>query len=169
MLISRYKQPCKTCSVDLPGFLRACNLWQKRTANDDTLDDIYDGRIWTGYDGAHFDSVPGHLLLTLNVDWFQPFKHTKDYVGDMYIAVQNLQRECRYRVENIIIPSPKEPQGTVDSFLGPLVKELQLFWQGLYLLVHTGNRALVCCSTDLYHVIYLQPERYADSSVMRRD
>ncbi len=83
-----------------PGCLCACNLWQKRTANDDTsLGDIYNGRIWkefTGHDGAQFTSVPGHLMLMLNVDWFQPFKHTEDSVGAIYLAVQNLPRAFQF-------------------------------------------------------------------------
>ncbi len=158
-------QPLQTAIQNFlsrPGFLSACNLWQKRTFNDSTsLGDIYDGRIWrefTGRDGAQFASVPGHVLLTLNVDWFQPFKHAKDSVGAIYLAIQNLPRECRYKVENIIlvgiIPGPKEPQGTVNSFLGPLVKELQIFWQGLHISDHTGNKvliraALTCTTCDI--------------------
>lgn len=65
------------------------------------------------------------LLFTLNVDWFQRTTHS---TGVMYLAIQNLPRKERYLCENVIvvgvIPGPKEPKKTMNSFLQPLVDEL---------------------------------------------
>ena len=48
------------------------------------------------------------------------------------MCIQNLPRDVRYRVENIILigimPGPKEAKKTINSFLTPLVIELQEAW-----------------------------------------
>ena len=53
-------------------------------------------------------------------------------VGAIYLVIQNLPRNVRYKKENIIlvgiIPGPKEPKGSVNSFLRPLIEELKEFW-----------------------------------------
>ena len=50
----------------------------------------------------------------------------------IYLAIQNLPRSERYKEENImlvgLIPGPSEPKLTVNSYLSPLVEELQLAW-----------------------------------------
>ena len=49
------------------------------------------GRISTQIN-ITFLSVPGNLLLSVNTDWFQPFKRTRYSVGVMYLVVLNLPR-----------------------------------------------------------------------------
>ena len=77
---------------------------------------------------------PGNLLLSLNTDWFQPFSRTKYSVGVLYLVVLNLPRDQRYKMENVIlcgiIPGPKEPKLTMNSYIGPLVKELNNAYRG---------------------------------------
>jgi len=55
-------------------------------------------------------------------------------VGVVYLVVLNLPRNLRYKMENIIIvgniPGPKEPKLTMNSFVGPLVKELNSAYRG---------------------------------------
>lgn len=67
----------------------------------------------------------------LNVDWFQPFKHTNYSVGAIYLSVLNLPREERFKRENImligIIPDMKKEPPT-NTFLQPLVDELNDAW-----------------------------------------
>lgn len=53
-------------------------------------------------------------------------------VGAIYLAIQNLPREERYKEENIILvgvlPGPSEPKLTVNSYLAPLVRDLKEAW-----------------------------------------
>jgi len=98
------------------------------------LGDIFDGQIWRNV-YSDFLKSPYSYLLCLNVDWFQPFKHTQYSVGAIYLTVQNLPRQERYKVENIIlvgiIPGPKEPALPIDSYLHPLINELQEYKTGI--------------------------------------
>lgn len=74
--------------------------------------------------------------------------------------VQNLPRSVRYKIENIIligiIPGPKEPKYTINSFLRPLVEELKEFWTGVNINCkhHPLGKlfvraALTCCTCDI--------------------
>ena len=69
-----------------PGFITACEQWRARvttSSNHTYLRDIYDGKVW--HDFHSFLSQPFSYLLTLNVDWFQPFLHTQYSVGGIYL------------------------------------------------------------------------------------
>ena len=84
-----------------------------------------------------------------------------DYsVGVIYLVIQNLPRNLRYRKENIIliglIPGPREPKLSINSFLHPLVAELKELWSGVQfecphnpLRRVTIRAALTCCSCDI--------------------
>ena len=78
----------------------------------------------------------------------------------MYLVIQNLPRSARYKTENIIlvgiIPGPKEPKYTINSFLRPLVEELKEFWIGIDIncKYHPLGKvfvraALTCCVSDI--------------------
>ncbi len=95
------------------------------------------------------------LLFTLNVDWFQQTTHS---TGVMYLAIQNLPRKERYLCENVIvvgvIPGPKEPKKTMNSFLQPLVDELLQLWEGVVMKGANGinvlvRGALICVACDI--------------------
>ena len=110
--------------------------------------DIYDGHIWKIYnsaEGLHFLCCPHRWLLTLNVDWFQPFELGIHSVGAISMCIQNLTGDVRYRSENIILvgimPGPKEAKKTINSFLTPLVLNCK----------RLGTMLLVLC----HHRIYL--------------
>ncbi len=80
-----------------PGFLNACEHWRTRmtTVPSSHPGDIYDGRVWHDFcspSACNFLAAPFSYLLTLNVDWFQPFTHTQYSVGAMYLSIQNLPR-----------------------------------------------------------------------------
>ncbi|OAD71072.1 hypothetical protein PHYBLDRAFT_148290 [Phycomyces blakesleeanus NRRL 1555(-)] len=51
-------------------------------------------------------------MLTLNIDWFQPFNGVTYSCGAIYLSINNLPREERYKKENVILaglmPGPKE-------------------------------------------------------------
>ena len=117
-------------------YLEQCELWQTRDIPDGLLCDIYDGVIWKSfinYKGRPFFSEPHHLGLMLNCDWFQPYNQTQYSVGVLYLTILNLPRQLRFKPENVIIagiiPGPKEPnQHEMNSYLRPLVKELNMLW-----------------------------------------
>ena len=79
------------------------------------------------------------FAFALNVDWFQMYTHINSSVGAIYLTVLNLPKYIRYKRENVIllgiIPGPNEPKNDINSFLKPLVHELQQFWVGINLTV----------------------------------
>ena len=135
-----------------------CLAWKNRKSNDQgLLCNIYDGQIWTELSETYLKSDDSilPLCLALNVDWFQPFKHTQYSVGALYLTVLNLPRALRFKEENIIlagiIPGPKEPPLNINSFLQPLIADLQklsdgikMFVQGTYITVHAMINLIVC-------------------------
>lgn len=95
--------------------------------------DVYHGRMWNELAdaaGQRFVDDDCSLLLTLNVDWFQPFSTGRIHsVGAIYLAINNLPRSERYESENVIlvgvIPALKEPsKHQMNHYLRPLVDEL---------------------------------------------
>ena len=95
----------------------------------------------------------------MNVDWFQPFKHTAYSVGVIYMVVMNLPRAERFCPENVIIcgiiPGPEEPSKHINQFLSQLVTELIDLWDGMYVEVHNVplpvciHAALMCVASDI--------------------
>ena len=142
------------------NFLVRCEDWRKRELPSTVLADVYDGRIWKeflNFRGRPFLSEPYCRAFSLNVDWFQPFKHVTDSVGGIYITILNLPRYLRYRPENIIlcgvIPGPKELKN-LDMYLQPIVQELLLLWEGVMMDIQSYGSiqirgALLCITSDL--------------------
>jgi len=103
---------------------------------EDVLADIYDGRVWKqflNYNGKPFLSQKYNLGLMLDCDWFKPYDHSSYSVGVFYLVILNLPRAIRFKPENVpiagIIPGPSEPNyGEINSYLRPLVKELNSLW-----------------------------------------
>ena len=64
------------------------------------------------FNNNDFLKYPYSYLLTLNVDWFQPFTHAIYSTGAVYLTVQDIPRSERYKTNNIILvglmPGPKE-------------------------------------------------------------
>ena len=147
--------------VQKDGFLDACEKWRKRVPliPDAHLADIYDGHVWSDFQANDFLNAPFCYLLTLNVDWFQPFSHIQYSVGAIYLTVQNLPRCQRYKEENLILvgilPGPSEPPLTINSYLSPLVGDLKQAWDnGITLTTRDGSAitvrlALSCVACDI--------------------
>ena len=97
--------------------------------------------------GQSFLTFPHCFLLTLNVDWFEPLERGVYGVGAIYLTIQNLPRTIRYKPENIIlvgvIPGPKEPKMTINSYLMPLTIELREAWEAGF-QVQTPEDSSVC-------------------------
>ena len=144
------------------GFLHCCELWRGRSVPPDFVCDIYDGLVWKAFNLSEkqsFLSLPHCYLLTLNVDRFVPFERGVYSVGAIYLTIQNLPRNMRYRPENIIIvgiiPGPKEPKKTINSYLSPLVMELNEAWKDGFDVLSPENisvrikLALTCVTCDI--------------------
>ena len=161
--------PFKTLSSSLqqlllrPGFAELCQHWKSRVRSD-YLQDIYDGKVWNDFQvvsGQPFLSGAWGLGLMINVDWFQPYKHTTYSVGVVYLTIMNLPRSIRFKRENVILvgilPGPSEPKHDINSYLEPLVNELRDLWTGVAMQVHTVTGlsstvvrcALLCVACDL--------------------
>ena len=147
--------------VKRKGFIDKCEKWRSREVPDGYLCDIYDGAVWKHFnsqDKDYFLSNPHCYLLTLNVDWFEPFERGVYSVGGIYLTVQNLPRVDRNRIENIIIvgvmPGPKEPNKTINSYLTPLVLELKEAWSNGFTITVQGvdlciKLAISCVTCDI--------------------
>lgn len=96
----------------------------------------------------------------LNVDWFRPQKHSPGSVAVLSLMLLSLPRHERYKLENIIVvgilPGPSEPKLTANTFLEPLVRELQTLWACKELFSIYGSLlklsikvGLVCVSSDI--------------------
>ncbi|XP_061190105.1 uncharacterized protein LOC133197961 [Saccostrea echinata] len=147
--------------VKKKGFENLCEKWRHQTYTDDVLSDVYDGNVWKEFNGEKFNffTEPNNFGLMLNVDWFQPFKYSNYSVGAIYLSVLNLPREERFKRNNIIlvglIPDCKTEPPT-NTFLQPLVDELQEAWVGYHLDSYTSpsdpvsfRLALLCVGCDV--------------------
>ena len=93
----------------------------------------------------------------LNCDWFQPYKHTSFSVGVLYLAVQNLPRELRFKRDNIIvvgiIPGPSEPSMNINTYLKPLIDDMKQLWHGVDVRINGSSKriraALSCLACDV--------------------
>ena len=74
------------------NFLDCCEKWREKKTSETYWAEIYDGQIWYEYIANGFLIAPFCYLLTLNLDWFQPFTHIEYSVGVIYLAIQNLPR-----------------------------------------------------------------------------
>ena len=146
-----------------PGFAQKCELWRGRDIPDGFLACIFDGRIWKEWqyvDGEPYLALPRNYAFMLNVDWFQPFKHSPYSVGALYMVLMNLPRSERFKPENVflvgVIPGPQEPKHNINSYLQPLVAERNSLWKdGISVKKHgsTENEkfcaALLCVGCDI--------------------
>ena len=133
-----------------------CEHWRQRLEYLGYMTDVYDGRLWEEWqvmDGRDFLASPFSLVTTINLDWFQPFTHVNYSVGVLYMVILNLPREQRYKIENIIlisiIPGPREPKHTINSFLTPLVEELNDLWNGISVTTYSSPKRTVMVDLQL--------------------
>ena len=134
------------------GFIDMCEE-TRNNCSDQHFSDIYQGRVWKDFlvvDGIEFLSAAFCYGLMLNIDWFQPFEHHTYLLGVIYLVIMNLPRVQRYKRENVIlvgtIPGPSEPPLSVNTYLSPLVTELQQLWTGVTLKFPDGSMHVVRAS-----------------------
>ncbi len=148
--------------VNKPGFLDSCEKWRRRSVPSGYYGDVFDGNVWREFNsegGWNFLTSPFNYLLALNVDWFEPFERGVYSIGVIYLTVQNLPREVRYSTDMVILvgimPGPKEPKLNINSYLTPLVLELQEAWNTGFTVMSpqklpiTVRLALSCVSCDI--------------------
>lgn len=137
--------------------------WKSWDNESEILRDIYDGRVWKkflSFNGIPFLSEKQSISLMMNIDWFQPFKNRNDYsVGVIYFVILNLPRSMRFKSENVIvaglIPSFKKEPHSINTFLKPIVTELDMLWKGvrlessIFTCVSIFRAALLCVSCDI--------------------
>ncbi len=132
-----------------PGFVDRCEAWRTRVVQEDMLDDVFDGQVWKDFMNP---------ALSLNVDWFQPFKGSVYASGVIYLAVLNLPRTEQFTSQNTlllgVIPGPREPELTINTFLKPLVEELLKLWNAIPMKTHDNRfvlvrAALLCVACDI--------------------
>jgi hypothetical protein len=138
-----------------PGFLNQIGLWRQRPHVKGVYADIYDGAVWREMRAQYGDqfaatgtaTVPAIFLhLSLNVDWFQPFKHVNYSVGVVYWSIQNLPRAERYKPANVlithIIPGGKEAGISMTNLMQWSVSDLVDMWVdgGAEAVDHLGRR-----------------------------
>ena len=134
-------------------FVKTCELWRHRTGIRNVLTNVYDANIWRDfmqYNNRPFLSSPYTYGLILNLDWFQPYEHLSYSVGIIYLSVLNLPSHIRYKQANMIIvgvlPGPREPKLTVNTYIEPLVNDLLQFWDGIPLYVYGAGEKIVRCA-----------------------
>ena len=93
-----------------------------------------------------------HLVLNINIDWFQPYKHVTHSVGAIYASINNLPRQLRYQMENVlllaVIPGPREP-AQMSSIVTLLVDELKELRLGAHINGTVVKAAIGCIASDL--------------------
>ena len=96
----------------------------------------------------------------LNLDWFQPYKRRNNKsVGVIYIALMNLPRELRFKRENVlvlgIIPYFKHEPDNLETFINPLIGELNSLWRGANMFTNNSKdgvivrAALLCIAANI--------------------
>ena len=146
--------------LNRPGFWNKCQEWRSKVRQDNVMADIHDGYLWKELSSSGFLANVNSLGLMLNVDWFKPHKHSPGSVGVLYMVILNLPRHERYKVENVIVigilPGPSEPKLTANTFLEPLVKELQELWKAEHRFTIHGTFfkrpikvGLICVACDI--------------------
>ena len=118
--------------------------------------------------GVPFLDVPGNLVFMLNIDWFQPFERAQYSVGVVYLVIQNLPREVRFKPENIVIvatiPGPKEPsRDDLNPYLECMVNDLLKLWDGVQL--KTANSSLRPSRLIIAALVYISSDLPATRKV----
>lgn len=150
--------------LNYPEIAQKFEQWRNRENVGDSMSDVYDGQVWKDFLSdkySNFLQAKRCLGVMLNVDFFQPYKHVAVSYGVIYLAIMNLPRADRFKKENILIigiipPFEHEPD-TLNTFLKPMVEELNEFWNpGVRLYTAESPKfkllykiALMCVACDV--------------------
>ncbi|OAD66661.1 hypothetical protein PHYBLDRAFT_71909 [Phycomyces blakesleeanus NRRL 1555(-)] len=144
-----------------PRFEKVINFRRFRQQVPGILFDIYDGAKWNTLKDSNDKQSIAHrrfILLTLNIGWFQPFDKISYSWEAIYLFINNLPREERYKKENIVlfglIPYAKQAKTSeANHYLCLLVAEPKKVYSGVVIsikkypsgtLVHAALLPVVC-------------------------
>ncbi|KAG0739400.1 hypothetical protein G6F57_011878 [Rhizopus arrhizus] len=121
-----------------PEFVDSFLKWKSRPQQQNLMLDVYDGNIWKqsgSMNGGLLFVIQSdyNIMLTSNMDWFQPFVGTQHSSGGSYLTIQNLARDERKLKENVIcfrlLLEPEElSDAETNDYLTPFVYGLCLFF-----------------------------------------
>ena len=129
----------------------------KQRETDGELRDRYGG-VWEEFQNVNskpFLCQEDNFALILNVDWFNPFKHSPSSVGAFYCVFANLPREERYKRENIVLLAliEDEPKHDLNTVLKPIVDEFMSLLTGSWFWIKLERTfvwvALLCVACDV--------------------
>lgn len=113
--------------------------------------DVMDGNVWKTFKINPNDDIPfvgapmSNIVMSLNIDWYQPYTNASYSVGAIYMTILNLDRKVRNLRSNVVfvglMPGPVEPKcEQVNNYLNPLVDELkQLMGVGIEMVDAAGK------------------------------
>ena len=140
------------------NFIKKCNLWRNRPTRNNYMADVYDGSHWKSEIPDYLSSQTS-LYGMINIDWFQPYKHTQHSIGARYVVLLNLPRAERFKEENVmlvgLLPGPSEPKLTVNTYLSVIIEDLLKLDRGIEMNDSTpqGNNLyrfrILSCASDL--------------------
>ena len=140
-------------AIVLPRIKANLNHWKSRSIPRGLMADVYDGDVWKefiSFMDKRSSSVC--LSLTLNVDWFEPYKYVKHSIGAMYVVINNLPRHLRFKASNVILvglmPGPDLPYN-INHYLSPLVDELKELAIGVSINGEVVRGMLSCIANDV--------------------
>ena len=145
------------------GIINLLQEWKSRVNSTICLSDVYDGRLWKEFQAQCSNDSNSvcevvNLAFMLNVDWFNPFKTGTYSAGVIYLTILNIPRRFRFKENYTIlaglIPGPHEPSLSLNSYLTPLVQQLDALNDGIRVsTVNNGNiivyGRLLCVSSDI--------------------
>jgi len=79
-------------------FALKCGHWKSRNVPVDSLEDVYDGRVWKSFlqnGDKPFLNGDNSYAFMINIDWFQPYKHLTYSVDAIYLTIFNLPRSLQ--------------------------------------------------------------------------
>ncbi|OAD79345.1 hypothetical protein PHYBLDRAFT_58395 [Phycomyces blakesleeanus NRRL 1555(-)] len=95
-----------------PDFETQIDSWNHSPKAENTMFDVYNGLMWKDLkdtNGIPFVHGNRSLMLTLNIDWFQPFDGVTYLCGAIYLAVNNLPRSL---YKGVRVQTYQCPNGT---------------------------------------------------------
>jgi len=122
-----------------PGFESMVNHHKNREKKEGWYFDVYDGKMFDQLKDAYsipFSEMENALHLTLNVDWFNPFDSGTYSCGAIYMSINNLPREERFKEENIMLvglmPGGQEASTSdMNNYLDVIVDDLLELFEGV--------------------------------------
>jgi hypothetical protein len=122
-----------------PGFDQMIKAQQRRQGVPGYMCDVGDGDVWNTFRLADDQPVftqesNRNLMISINLDWFQPSENTQHSTGAVNITIQNIPREYRMLMSNCTLvetlSGPGEPDKEVIRFY------FERFTQELKQLMH---------------------------------